>query len=356
MMFEFENIALEVDSMDLDLDQINTSLFAEIDSNLLNEITEDLFVSETYHDDILEIQRTLSLEFEHDDALQMEEEVQDQDSVSSPLDIQRPNFPFLRQDKDGDTILHIAIAREDEHTASCIHNAPAGENGIDMINHSGQTALHLAMFTENINCIEALLQRNASIGIFDANGNTALHLACMTNNVEIVDCYFRNRAIFHLMYEAVIDAVNNEGLAALHIAANNKNKRILDMLLQNGANVNAQDGHSGKTILIFALESALGESKSVAQKAISFATEIVQEFGADINITSHALYSPLHYACLLNSKEMVNLLLQHDPNVGEKTFDRKTEKDLTTDDFIKKILDRRLRKKRKLRLSESSTT
>lgn len=30
------------------------------------------------------------------------------------------------------------------------------------------------------------------------------------------------------------------GLAALHIAANNKNKRILDMLLQNGANVNAQ--------------------------------------------------------------------------------------------------------------------
>lgn len=67
------------------------------------------------------------------------------------------------------------------------------------------------MFTENINCIEALLQRNASIGIFDANGNTALHLACMTNNVEIVDCYFRNRAIFHLMYEAVIDAVNNEG-------------------------------------------------------------------------------------------------------------------------------------------------
>lgn len=203
-------------------------------------------------------------------------------------------------------------------------------------------------------------------------------------------------------------------------------------------NICFQDGHSGKTILIFALESALGESKSVAQKAISFATEIVQEFGADINITSHALYSPLHYACLLNSKEMVNLLLQHDPNVGEKTFDRKTEKDLTTDDFvssysstylyisnsralfvclstrttscygntkcdilktyepvdlasylpaidsckiisrkklasnkerlvtcctpvffylqIKKILDRRLRKKRKLRLSESSTT
>ena len=85
---------------------------------------------------------------------------------------------------------------------------------------------------------------------------------------------------------------------------------------------------SGKTSLIISLE----------KQQFAIAGLFIIKFHADVNIKTYSEHTPLHYACLYNNVEMVKLLIGNGCQVGNKTLERKTEKDLTTDEKVCKLI------------------
>ena len=59
--------------------------------------------------------------------------------------------------------------------------------------------------------------------------------------------------------------------------------------------------------------------------------EFVTKFNADVSKRDYSELTSLHYACLYSDLKMVKLLLSKGSEVGIKTVECRTEKDLTND-------------------------
>lgn len=137
------------------------------------------------------------------------------------------------------------------------------ENGAD-INWKDQyegTALHRAVFKENLQMVEFLISKGANVDekiepgaitvfkktadedkgkfstIENAHGATPLHIAVDRNNLEIVTILLEHGASVNEYLTIGYDFSKRKNLKnALDIARTNKNKEIENLLLQKGAN------------------------------------------------------------------------------------------------------------------------
>lgn len=245
----------------------------------------------------------------------------------------------LHQDQDGDTILHILVAKkDDERTLQCIPKCTSGRKGIDAVNTMGQTALHLALYQEMLDVTKCLLKHSAQTCIFDCSGNIPIHIACEKNREEFVKALLRYTTD-RKSREDMVNIKNSAGLAPIHIATIKGNTLILKILFKNGADVNIQECRSGKTSLVIALEKS---NETIAKM-------FIHDFSADVNIPTFSGFFPLHYACVENNIEMVTRLLEAGSTVGNKTVELKSEKDLATTPELKNILESAYRRKRRKR-------
>jgi len=90
---------------------------------------------------------------------------------------------WYRDDNLGDTACHVAI--ENDHM-NCVEILL--DNGFDVnsLNHGGSTLLHYAALWDRINIVEMLLNRGADINSKDRDDWTALHDAAHWGNINIV--------------------------------------------------------------------------------------------------------------------------------------------------------------------------
>ncbi|KAE8384147.1 ankyrin repeat-containing domain protein [Aspergillus alliaceus] len=100
---------------------------------------------------------------------------------------------------------------------------------------SGQSALHLAAASGNIECVRALLTHNADMNATDALGRTPLHPCAAAGNtadyVSVVQMLIENGANPTLK--------DRTGMGPLHIAAKRGNDLMLEALIRIGVDVNA---------------------------------------------------------------------------------------------------------------------
>jgi calcium-independent phospholipase A2 len=82
--------------------------------------------------------------------------------------------------KFGGTPLHWSCSRQ------VIETLVDMECDINSRNFEGRTALHIMVLRKRLECVVALLSRNAEVNIGDHNGNTPLHLAVTQGNAAIV--------------------------------------------------------------------------------------------------------------------------------------------------------------------------
>ena len=109
----------------------------------------------------------------------------------------------------------------------------------------------------------------------------------------------------HLRLHKNVDEQNKAGLSALHVAIKMGDLKIAQLLLDHGADINAQD-FRGNTPLILAIK----------KKNLELVTFVVMR-KADVNLANNDGITPLHQAAFIENEKIVDFLLKAhaDPNL-----------------------------------------
>ncbi|NWU89312.1 IKBE inhibitor, partial [Upupa epops] len=211
------------------------------------------------------------------------------------LSRQREALTFLSED--GDTLVHLAIIHCVPTVAlCCIAQLPKEVLEIqnDLFQASTcdrqKTPLHLAVYLEQPRVIQALIHKGVNPGLQDRNGNTPLHLACEQQCLQCAKELLQGTASLEDMAQPHrqhqdLQLQNWQGLACLHISTLKGNIPMMSLLLESGANIDVQEGTSGKTPLHLAVECH-------NRKAVQF----LLHSGAYVDAQMYNGCTPLHLA------------------------------------------------------------
>ncbi|XP_067113249.1 NF-kappa-B inhibitor beta [Osmerus mordax] len=198
--------------------------------------------------------------------------------------------------EDGDTALHLAFIHEHwafvQYLLGMIALDQSWVSYLDIQNHLGQTALHLAVIVDQPQCVRGLLWGGASAELQERGGNTPLHLAVRELRHDCV------REITSNCQSAdYLHVTNYSGVSALHLAVQRGREDIIGMLIEAGADVNQRDLSSGRSPLHWAVES---QSTRVVQ--------LLLQGGASVDQPSYAGHTALYCALHRPNKEVQALL------------------------------------------------
>lgn len=208
-----------------------------------------------------------------------------------------------RQDEDGDTALHIAVAHGSVPAARLlIALFLRGRCAIDVYNRLRQTPLHLAVITGHPALVRLLLSHGSCPSLPDRLGRSAAHLACEGGAGGA-------RCLRELLRGGgrpeMLQARDYEGLTPLHVAVSAGCHESAELLLLHGADVDAPDTKSGRTALLRAVES---NSLEMA--------ELLLRHGAAVNAQSYAGCTALHAAAGRGLVGALRLLLRNGADLG----------------------------------------
>jgi ankyrin repeat protein len=238
------------------------------------------------------------------------------------------------QDDDGDTKLHLAIIEPHVEATRWLICATAAyyESFLDVANYEfHQTALHLAVITDQPNIVRLLVICGASTNLRDRRGNTALHLACLRGRARCVEEMTRpvNSEEYCQLMEYCqqvklpfkprpyqlpdLTAKDYEGRSCLHLLqslpSSTERLRIIDYLVRNcSANINIQEGKGGCTLLHL----------SVKQRDSELFTYLLHLPCVNVNLPTYSQHTALDIADSLNYNDFVQQLVavhaQHSPS------------------------------------------
>jgi ankyrin repeat protein len=188
---------------------------------------------------------------------------------------------------DGATPLAWAVYLDQADIADRLLNAGAKVNTAD---EYGDTPLTLACTTGNSAIIEKLIAAGADVTVARWNGETALMLAARSGSVSGVKAL--------IAHGAKVDVVeSHKGQNALMWAAAEGHSDVVALLIQNGADVKMAS-KAGFTPIVFAAQK--GDAKSVAG---------LLHAGADVNYTVPTGTALLEIAALSGKSNVVDVLL-----------------------------------------------
>eukprot|EP01130_Rhizamoeba_saxonica_P009009 TRINITY_DN3655_c0_g3_i1.p1 TRINITY_DN3655_c0_g3~~TRINITY_DN3655_c0_g3_i1.p1 ORF type:complete len:693 (-),score=87.62 TRINITY_DN3655_c0_g3_i1:24-1979(-) len=160
--------------------------------------------------------------------------------------------------------------------------------------------------------VQLLIEHGQAADISDENGNTSLHYACKYADLSWVNLILKTHG------SELLNNVNNNGETPLHIASMHNNTSIFEMLLRNGADVYSQC-NKGENCLHRAIANGCDKIARIL---------IVNRYYLDLYLPDNLGYTPMHYACLQGSLEIVKLLVENGSNISYLTKYGKTPKQL----------------------------
>lgn len=200
----------------------------------------------------------------------------------------------------GETVLHKAARNGCTELLKPLLYSGANINSKD---NENLTPLQYALCGNHINTAIILIQAGADVNDVSSNfyGQSALHFASETCDVQLIE--------FLLNYHADVNVKNYKSQTPLHVAADNctgdSHHEVMKILLINGTDVDAQD-FQGQTVLHTAIRR-----HGISIKIV----ELLLEFKADVNIRDNNGDIPLTEAILTENFEVVQLLVDHGSNV-----------------------------------------
>ncbi|KAF9537278.1 hypothetical protein EC957_008515 [Mortierella hygrophila] len=191
-----------------------------------------------------------------------------------------------KRDRSGRTQLFKYTAMGDLEACRMLIEAGAQVNDRD---YAEWTPLHEACVTGHDKVAELLIQHGADVNARGGHADTPLHDAAQNGHVDVVKLL--------LSRGANVLAKNAKGIIPIDVS---DDKEVMDLLQRRQALVNMLTGknQAGQTMLHRACSS--GSYNNV--------TDLLNQ-GADINAQDNAQWTPLHEAALAGHTEVVELLL-----------------------------------------------
>lgn len=200
---------------------------------------------------------------------------------------------WMSSNKHKANCLHMAIERR-ELAVSCkliellqefhLHDL------LGLVNERSETALHLAVSTNQVGIVESLLLAGVRISCCDYKGNSALHRAVAENCGDALDVLLGHCKRNGFRW----DTANDDGYSPLQLAVACRNLRIVKLLLDRGASTTERDLKHGNNILHIAVESD-------SLDLVNYILEHVDKSLSDE--PNNAGYTPLQLA---NARHQVN--------------------------------------------------
>ncbi|KAJ7340941.1 hypothetical protein JRQ81_004228 [Phrynocephalus forsythii] len=228
-------------------------------------------------------------------------------------------FAFISEE--GDTLLHLAVIHAVPSIAlCCIAQLPV--EVLEIQNDLFQTALHLSVYLEQPRVVQALILKGVNTAVQDRNGNTPLHLACEQQNLECVQLLLMQEPTSDKDLEARrppqnLQIQNWQGLTCLHISTLKGNLQMMALLVKNGADINVQDGTSGKTPLHLAVENH--DEMAVKQ---------LLRMGAQVDAQMYNGCTPLHLAVGRKDAAITAILCHSGADTLLRNMEDETAQDL----------------------------
>ena len=176
-----------------------------------------------------------------------------------------------------------------------------------------------ATVANDMSKVKKLVKRGNSVNVKNAIGQTPLIVASTKGSLEIAAFLIDNGADLNAQ-----DDLLEEG--AIHLALRADNQRMLQLLLSKGADPNLT-GDSKKTPLLYAID----------RQNVDF-IKLLLRFEADPNIADKVGIRPLWKSLMLNNAELVSLLLENGAEIkaGENAdiFDAVFQCDLEIVDLM----------------------
>ncbi|XP_050786791.1 B-cell lymphoma 3 protein [Gopherus flavomarginatus] len=214
-----------------------------------------------------------------------------------------------KQDEDGDTALHIAVAQGNLPIAQRLVSLfLQGQRDLDIYNNLRQTPLHLAVITTQPSLVKLLLSHGASPMALDRHGQTSVHLACEHGSPRCL-----RELLEWGSSRPDLEARNYEGLTPLHISVATSNRDMVLLLLEHGADIDAVDIKSGRSPLLHAVEN----------NSLDMVELLIQN-GANVNAQSYAGCTALHVASGRGLLDALRLLVRNGADCGIKNYHNDT--------------------------------
>jgi ankyrin repeat protein len=236
----------------------------------------------------------------------------------------------LQNDSSGNTMLHVAVINRGDsgHFALILDHKAL----VDTKNRQGDTALHIAVKTNQQENGEFLISRGANIFSPNSAGHTPLYLALSSSNTWFINsttaiakdglgnnilhyaCLWKLTSAIPLIIQRGVSTEdkNATGETPLFMAVRNDSTDIIRVLVDNKANINARDSQ-GNTLL----------QSAIRWNAIQSSAMLIT-YGIDINAHSLNGNTALHDAVNLGILEILNLLLAKGADTEVRDLDGNT--------------------------------
>ncbi|KAJ5882525.1 ankyrin [Penicillium soppii] len=239
-------------------------------------------------------------------------------------------------DEHADLPLHFAVSRG--YPTAVEQILERKPDLIEAKGHMGRTALSLALFQDQLNIVDSLLEKGADIAVLDDEDNNSLHAAAWGGHLNAAEEILKKKpdlinekgnggrtalsfALFrgHLdVFDFLFDkgaeiTVDEEGVTPFHLAAKGGYLQAVEKIFRSRSDLLNSKDDDGQTALIKASEDG----------HVDVATYLLKE-GADITLKSNNGRTALHMACEDGSVEICKLLLgsysRHGSLDAEKSF------------------------------------